>query len=158
MGGPPPPGLNRETMWPAPTEEDWKKPCLVKFQRTWDDALAVAKEENKPILICVNMDGEIASEHYAGIRYRQPETASLYDPYVCVNFGHRHAARPRRGGPPHPLPALRQRDLRRAHRDRAALYEKYSTASGSRRATSKSTSTVWSTTSFRGTPPSSSTP
>lgn len=71
-------------MWPAPTQEDWKKPCLIQFQRTWEDALAVSKETGKPILICVNMDGEIASEHYAGIRYREPEKAKLYEPYVCV--------------------------------------------------------------------------
>jgi hypothetical protein len=30
------------------------------------------------------MDGEIASEHYAGVRYRQPDIARLYEPYVCV--------------------------------------------------------------------------
>jgi tetratricopeptide (TPR) repeat protein len=71
-------------MWPAPTAEDWKKPCLVHWQRTWDDAVAVSKETGKPILICVNMDGEIASEHYAGIRYRDPSIVALYDPYVCV--------------------------------------------------------------------------
>ena len=81
-GGPAP--VAREAMWPAPTAEDWKKPCLVLFQRSWDDALAVAKETKKPILICVNMDGEIASEHYAGLRYRQPDKAALYEPYVCV--------------------------------------------------------------------------
>ena len=75
---------SREGMWPAPTAEDWKKPVLIPFQRTWDDALAVAKEENKAILICVNMDGEIASEHYAGKRYRQPEVAELYSGYVSV--------------------------------------------------------------------------
>ncbi|MEZ6194635.1 MAG: hypothetical protein R3F20_02740 [Planctomycetota bacterium] len=78
------PGVSREQMWYAPTEEDWAKPCLIEFQRTWDDALAVAKETGKPILICVNMDGEIASEHYAGVRYRMPEIAKLYEPYVCV--------------------------------------------------------------------------
>ena len=42
------------------------------------------RQSNKPILICINMDGEIASEHYAGVRYRQPEIAKLYEPYVCV--------------------------------------------------------------------------
>jgi len=71
-------------MWPAPTAEDLKKPVLIKFQRTWDDAVAVAKEEGKQILVCINMDGEIASEHFAGVRYRQPEIAKLYEPYVCV--------------------------------------------------------------------------
>jgi hypothetical protein len=76
--------VSREAMWPAPTAEDWARPCLVRWQRTWEDALAVAQETNHPILVCVNMDGEIASEHYAGIRYRQPEIAALYEPYVCV--------------------------------------------------------------------------
>lgn len=83
-GGPPPAGLSREQTWPAPTAEDWQRPCLIPFQRTWEDALAVAKEQGKAILICVNMDGEIASEHYAGLRYRDPASAKLYDPYVCV--------------------------------------------------------------------------
>ncbi len=75
---------NREAMWPAPTTEDWKRPCLIRWERTWEDAVAVSKRTHKPILICVNMDGEIASEHYAGVRYRQKETAALYKPYVCV--------------------------------------------------------------------------
>src|SRR5262245_10743690 len=59
--------------WPAPTAEDWQRPVLVKFQRTWEDAVALSKETRKPILVCINMDGEPASEHYAGVRYRQPE-------------------------------------------------------------------------------------
>jgi len=71
-------------MWPAPTAVDWARPCLLTFQRTWADARAVSQETGKPILICVNMDGEIASEHYAGIRYRDPAIAALYQPYVCV--------------------------------------------------------------------------
>ena len=78
------PRIGREAMWPAPTAEDWAKPCLLTWQRTWDDAVAVAKETGKPILICINMDGEIASEHYAGVRYRQPEIAKIYEPYVKV--------------------------------------------------------------------------
>ncbi len=75
---------SRETTWWAPTAEDWKKPCLIKWQRSYEDALAVSKETGKPVLVCVNMDGEIASEHYAGVRYRQPEIAALYEPYVTV--------------------------------------------------------------------------
>jgi tetratricopeptide (TPR) repeat protein len=78
------PGASREARWPAPTAEDWNKPCLIHWQRTWEDAQAVSKETGKPILVCVNMDGEIASEHYAGVRYRQPEIAALYNQYVCV--------------------------------------------------------------------------
>ncbi len=72
-------GVDREKMWPAPTAEDWKKPVLITFQRTWADAVAVARETGKPIMICVNMDGEIASEYYAGIAYRDPDIAKLFD-------------------------------------------------------------------------------
>lgn len=87
-------GVSREQMWYSPTEEDWAKPCLIQWQRTWDDALGVAKESGKPILICVNMDGEIASEHYAGVRYRQPDIAALYSPYVSVMASvYRHTPR-----------------------------------------------------------------
>lgn len=74
----------REAMWYAPTAEDWAKPVLLKWERTYEDAMKVANETGKPLLICVNMDGEIASEHYAGVRYRQPEIAKIYEPYVLV--------------------------------------------------------------------------
>ncbi|MBI3820406.1 MAG: hypothetical protein HY286_17075 [Planctomycetes bacterium] len=75
---------SRTAMWFPPTAEDWKKPCLIHWQRSWEDAVALSKETGKPILVCVNMDGEIASEHYAGVRYRQPEIAKLYEPYICI--------------------------------------------------------------------------
>ncbi|MBK8100373.1 MAG: hypothetical protein IPK26_25020 [Planctomycetes bacterium] len=90
-GGPPPaspPGLatgaTEDQMWKPPTKEDWARPVLIQWERTWGDAVAVAKETNKPILVCINMDGEIASEHYAGVHYRNPETAKLFADYVCV--------------------------------------------------------------------------
>lgn len=77
-------GTSEEQMWRPPTAADWQKPVLVKFERSWGDAVAVAKETNKPILVCINMDGEIASEHYAGVHYRDAETAKLFADYVCV--------------------------------------------------------------------------
>ncbi|MBL8738194.1 MAG: hypothetical protein JNL12_17305, partial [Planctomycetes bacterium] len=83
-GVPPPPGLVPEQMWYAPTAEDWKKPVAIRWQRTWDDAVRLSQQTKQPILVCVNMDGEIASEHYAGVRYRDPELAKLWEPYVCV--------------------------------------------------------------------------
>ena len=83
-GVPQPQGLVPEQMWYAPTAEDWRKPPLIRWQRTWDDALRLSQQTKKPILVCVNMDGEIASEHYAGVRYRDPEVARLFEPYVCV--------------------------------------------------------------------------
>jgi len=79
-----PNGVTREAMWPAPTAEDWQRPCLITWQRSFDDARAVSLDTGRPIMVAVNMDGEIASEHYAGIRYRQPEIAALYEPYVNV--------------------------------------------------------------------------
>ncbi len=75
---------SREAIWFAPTAEDWKKPCLVRWQRSFEDAIAVSKQTGRPILVCVNMDGEIASEHYAGVRYREPASAAFLEPYVCV--------------------------------------------------------------------------
>lgn len=83
-GVPQPPGLVPEQMWYAPTAADWEKPPLIRWQRTWDDAVRLSQQTKKPILVCVNMDGEIASEHYAGVRYRDPEVAKLFEPYVCV--------------------------------------------------------------------------
>lgn len=89
-----PAGVGREQMWYAPTAEDWAKPCLIQWQRSYEDALALSEGTGKPILVCVNMDGEIASEHYAGVCYRQPEIAALYQPYVCVIASvYRHTAR-----------------------------------------------------------------
>ena len=95
-GGPPKsnPASVPPNAFEPPTEEDWAKPCLLTFQRTWEDALEVSRETRKAILICVNMDGEPASEHYAGKRYRDPAVAKLYEPYVCVVASvYRHADR-----------------------------------------------------------------
>ncbi len=86
MGSPPalPDGMTEEDMWPAATAEGWKRPVLVRWQRRFEDALAVARRENRPVMVCVNMDGEIASEHFAGVRYRDPETAQALNRYACV--------------------------------------------------------------------------
>lgn len=86
MGSPPalPDGMTEEQIWPAATAEGWLKPVLVPWQRSFDDALRAAKARNVPILVAVNMDGEIASEHFAGVRYRQPETAAMMARYVCI--------------------------------------------------------------------------
>ena len=77
-------GLTEPMMWPAATAEGWAKPVLVKWQRSFDDALALARETGQPIMVAVNMDGEIASEHFAGVKYRDPEAAKLLEPYICV--------------------------------------------------------------------------
>ncbi|HIG12321.1 MAG: HEAT repeat domain-containing protein [bacterium] len=88
------PRVNREQMWPAPSAEDWARPCLISWQRTWQDAVEVSRRTQRPLMIAVNMDGEIASEHWAGIRYREADTARLYEPFVCVIASvYRHNAR-----------------------------------------------------------------
>jgi hypothetical protein len=85
-GSPPglPEGSTQEQMWPAATAEQWAKPCLIPWQRSFDDAIKVSKATGAPILVCVNMDGEIASEHFAGVRYRDPKTAKALEGYVCI--------------------------------------------------------------------------
>ena len=56
--------------------------------------MRLSQQTKRPILVCVNMDGEIASEHYAGVRYRDPEIAKLWEPYVCVMASvYRHTPR-----------------------------------------------------------------
>ena len=77
-------GLTEPDMWPAATEEGWKKPVLIQWQRSFEDALRVSKATGKPVMVAVNMDGEIASEHWAGVRYREAETAKFFESYVCV--------------------------------------------------------------------------
>jgi hypothetical protein len=79
-----PTGLSEEVVWPAATAEQWRKPCLVRWQRSFDDAVAVARARHMPLMVAVNMDGEIASEHFAGVRYREPETAEKLARYLCV--------------------------------------------------------------------------
>jgi hypothetical protein len=80
--------------WAPPSPADWKRPPLPAWQRNLDDALAVSKATNRPILICVNMDGEAASENYAGLRYRDADFAKLMTNYVpLVASPNRHTPR-----------------------------------------------------------------
>ena len=46
-------GQSREEIWYAPTAEDWAKPCLITWQRTWDDAVALALRTGRPLMIAV---------------------------------------------------------------------------------------------------------
>ena len=45
-------------LWPAATAEGWKQPVLVRWQRTFDDAMRVARAQNRPEMVAVNMDGD----------------------------------------------------------------------------------------------------
>ncbi len=48
-------------------------PPLMPWQRSLEDALILSKATKKPLLLCVNMDGETASEALARRRYHDPE-------------------------------------------------------------------------------------
>lgn len=96
FGSPPalPEGMTEPQIWPAATAEGWAKPVVIKWQRSFDDAIKVAQRDQRPILVCVNMDGEIASEHFAGVKYRDPAVGELLAPYVCVIASvYRHSPR-----------------------------------------------------------------
>jgi len=96
FGSPPalPEGMTEPQIWPAATAEGWARPVAIKWQRSFDDAIKVAQRDQRPILVCVNMDGEIASEHFAGVKYRDPAVGELLAPYVCVIASvYRHSPR-----------------------------------------------------------------
>jgi len=56
----------------------------VPWQRTLEDALALVAKTGKPLLICVNMDGEPASEQLAWVNYRDPEFVKLMRGFIPV--------------------------------------------------------------------------
>jgi hypothetical protein len=62
----------------------WDRPPLIAWQRNLADAEAISKATGKPLLVCVNLDGEPASEQFASGRYRDPEFARLLESYVPV--------------------------------------------------------------------------
>lgn len=60
------------------------RPPLMPWQRSLEDALVLVERTGKPLLVCVNIDDENASEVLAWNRYRDPEFAALADGFVCV--------------------------------------------------------------------------
>jgi hypothetical protein len=56
----------------------------VAWQRTLADALAVQEATGLPLLIAVNMDGEVFNERFAGTVYRDREFVESTRGYVCV--------------------------------------------------------------------------
>jgi tetratricopeptide (TPR) repeat protein len=57
---------------------------MMPWQRSLEDALQLVEETGKPLLICVNMDGEAASESLARSRYRDPEFAALVEGFIPI--------------------------------------------------------------------------
>lgn len=59
-------------------------PPQVAWQRTLDDALAVQRATGLPLLIAVNMDGEVFNDRFANTTYRDPAFVGSTEGYVCV--------------------------------------------------------------------------
>ena len=57
---------------------------LVRWQRTLEDALALAKNKKLPLLVVANQDGEIFCDSLADNRYRSARFAGLANRYVAV--------------------------------------------------------------------------
>lgn len=66
----------------------------IAWQRDLEDALALSKAENRPMLVAINLDGESSSDRIVEERYRDPEFVAWTRRFVCV-VGHplRHAPR-----------------------------------------------------------------
>lgn len=56
----------------------------VQWERSLEDALWAHKQTGKPLLIAVNMDGEVFCDQFAGTVYRSEEFVALSRGYVCM--------------------------------------------------------------------------
>ncbi len=56
----------------------------VHWERDYDAAFAKAKERNVPVLLCFNMDGEVASDSTALRLYRDPAFVERSRDFVCL--------------------------------------------------------------------------
>ncbi|MFQ5506499.1 MAG: hypothetical protein ACE5F1_17150 [Planctomycetota bacterium] len=75
-------GQAQRARYPAVGPRQWMKPPLIQWQRSLDDALHLVQKTKRPLLICVNMDGEVACRVFAGVKYRDPGFAKLVERYV----------------------------------------------------------------------------
>lgn len=60
------------------------EPPRIEWQRSLADALAVQQATGLPLLIAVNMDGEVFNERFANTTYRDPAFVASTRGYVCV--------------------------------------------------------------------------
>jgi tetratricopeptide (TPR) repeat protein len=81
---PPPVPVAERPRFERSVSEQRLLPPLAPFQRSLADALLLVERTGKPLLVCVNMDGENASEELAWYRYRDPAFTDLMHGFVCV--------------------------------------------------------------------------
>ncbi|MFT5732911.1 MAG: hypothetical protein ACI8WY_001581 [Planctomycetota bacterium] len=70
--------------WRRPTAERMALPCLMPWQRNFEDALAIQKRTGQVLLIAANMDGETACDSLAAWQYRDAAFGDLASGYVCL--------------------------------------------------------------------------
>ncbi|MFT7616628.1 MAG: HEAT repeat protein [Planctomycetota bacterium] len=56
----------------------------ISWAKSLDSALAKAKAENKPLLICMNMDKDVANDRMAREHYHDPAIVAKTKEFVCV--------------------------------------------------------------------------
>jgi hypothetical protein len=56
----------------------------IHWERSLEDAAAIARAEGRPLLLAVNMDGESASERIVRELYKDPAFVEHTRPFVCV--------------------------------------------------------------------------
>lgn len=56
----------------------------ILWQRTLDDAIAIASAESRPLLVAINVDGESASDRIVEEEYRDPRFVEATRKFVCV--------------------------------------------------------------------------
>ena len=79
---------------PANRVDDQVDARQILWQRSLDDALALAKATGMPLFIAVNMDGESASDRIVHENYRDPAFVALTRRCVCLGASvFRHNAR-----------------------------------------------------------------
>jgi len=61
-----------------------QEPQRVAWQRSLDDALALQKQTGLPLMIAVNMDGEVFNERFAASTYKDPQFIASTRGYICV--------------------------------------------------------------------------
>ena len=82
------------------TSEELARSPAMPWQRNLEDALALSKQTGKPLLVCVNADGESASDRLASGQYADPEFVELvrgFIPVLASPFPHTNGSAGPRG-------------------------------------------------------------
>src|SRR5688572_24309514 len=66
---------------PSPDAPDARQ---ILWQRDLEQALALARAEDRPLFLAINMDGESASDRIVVENYRDPEFVAATRPFMCL--------------------------------------------------------------------------